>query len=510
MAHPAQFESQGAIRTMAGVLSATLHFGLLLLIALSGGRRDGYHDDDTPVTTVVWLQSDVADRREGVEPRLKEPAAPAPFPSQLADLPIIEPPTLAVADPTPDAPREETDPGPGPDFESAHDTASNETTDRPSTLEMPEAQASALLQRIERLAEDLSRESHTRVEWRQDGMQYDAELVLEPARDGVEPDRVVAEISAEDRGRQLRTRIMLKRLPFSHYAQVIDRWDPMVQLHDDEIVGRVHINSRFNVLYDSQARPRLLGKVSTAAGGFNLEWQGRRRSTEVFQGGIETRAGRIPLSAQLQLGESARRDANARVHELAGDTRIRFFADGRYGWQSLRSDTSQYGAPADGQSVYFVAKRGATVYVQGVVSGRFLVYSPRRIVVEGDITYARDPREAPESDDYLGLVSDRDIEVAPPHVTGPGDLHIHAALFAKRRVVVTDIDHPRPATLWIYGSLAAGSLTASEPRYATKVEYDWRFERLRPPRFPSTDRFAAEEWDGQWTEVTERAESAAY
>jgi hypothetical protein len=108
------------------------------------------------------------------------------------------------------------------------------------------------------------------------------------------------------------------------------------------------------------------------------------------------------------------------------------------------------------------------------------------------------------SDDYLGLVCDKDIEVASPRVIGPGDLHVHAALFAKRRFVVTDIDHRPSATLHVYGSLAAGSLTASEPRYATRYEYDRRFERERPPGFPSTERFAAEGWDGRWTEVPQQ------
>jgi len=160
--------------------------------------------------------------------------------------------------------------------------------------------------------------------------------------------------------------------------------------------------------------------------------------------------------------------------------------------------------------VYFIAPRRATTFVKGVVAGRFLVYSAHRIVVEGDLVYAHDPRHEADSEDYLGLVCDKDIVIAPPAVTGPGDLHIQAALFAKRRIIVTDIDHPHPATLEIFGSLAAGSLTASEPRYATRVEYDWRFERLRPPGFPSTDRFAADEWNGRWTEVSESSKPAAF
>ena len=154
--------------------------------------------------------------------------------------------------------------------------------------------------------------------------------------------------------------------------------------------------------------------------------------------------------------------------------------------------------------VYFIASRGATVYVQGIVSGKILVYSPQKIVVEGRLAYAHDPRQVADSRDYLGLVCDGNVEVAPAYVTGTGDLDIHAAIFAGRRFIVTDIDRARSATLRIYGSLAAGSLSASEPRYAMKVEYDSRLERQRPPGFPSTNRFTAEDWDGHWIETAEQ------
>ena len=125
-------------------------------------------------------------------------------------------------------------------------------------------------------------------------------------------------------------------------------------------------------------------------------------------------------------------------------------------------------------------------------------------MIEGDITYAHDPREVADSEDYLGLVSDRYVEIASPGVTGAGDLEIDAAIFAGRRFNVRDIDHPRTAKLRIYGSLAAGTLSASEPRYGTKIDYDSRFERQRPPGFPSTNRYEVAEWNGQWTEQPER------
>lgn len=487
------------MRVVAGLLSAMLHVALFLIIASSGGRQDGSGEGDTPVTQVVMLEFRSADHMDGIELAALEAAAPPAIVLERLDLRSVQPPSLLSRDL--EQPPDDASVVPPVDGITLGDTVLASTVDPRATFVMPQDQTSGLLEHIERLAEALARAPRAQVTWSQDGKQYNAEFVLERARNGVELDRVIADISAEDRGRLLRTRVMLKRLPFSHYTQIVDRWDPMMQLHDDEIVGRMHINSRFNVLYDSQARPKLLGKVSTAAGSFAMQSTGRSRKADVFLEGIETRAGHIDLPERVHPFAWAPLDLNARVHEIPGDTWIRFLADGSYVLRNRESASLQYHAGAAGQPVYFIAARGVTLYVQGVVAGKVLVYSPQRIVVAGSLTYAHDPRNDPDSGDYLGLVCDKDIEVAPPRMTGPGDLHIQAALFAKRRFVVTDIDHARSATLRIYGSVAAGSLTASEPRYATKVEYDGRLDQLRPPGFPSTNRFAAEDWDGRWTET---------
>ena len=484
-----------------------LHLGLLLLVAFSGGRQDGVDSSDTPITQVVMLESRHADHRDGSRSAPLEPAVPAiNIGDQLEPQSIPAPSLLPEIDTSADEP----DVAPPPNIIDSSDPVLTTAIELPSTFVMPPAQASELLQHIERLADELKKKPRVQSTWNQDGKQYNAELVLERASNGLELDRVIAEVSAEDRGKRLRTLVLLKRLSFSHFTQLVDKWDPWVQMHDDEIVGRTHINSQFNVLDDSQARPTLLGKVSTAARRFNMQSIGRGRETEVFREGIETRAGRIAMPMPENPSEWARRDRNARMHEFPDDTRIRFFADGSYWWRDSKSVTSQYHNDPSEHPVYFVAARGVTLYVQGVVAGKVLVYSPQRIVVEGSLTYAHDPRDVPDSGDYLGLVCDKDIEIAPARVTGPGDVFINAALFAKRRFVVTDIDHPDPATLRIYGSLAAGSLTASEPRYATKIEYDGRFEQLRPPGFPSTNRFAAEDWDREWTEVPEQTSSDSF
>jgi len=501
------FQSQMSRRATAGLLSAVLHAGLLVLIVLSGGRGDGVLEDPADAAQWVQLASGASASEEGLEqgPLLPEtPAdrlvqAPSPLPIEPAPVP---PPDVDL----PISPVDETAPADAADdvsIDEVGEVTLAGTYDSQSALVMPRLQAVELAQRVEQLAEDMAQARRARVAWEQDGRHYEAELLVAPAPDGVQLDRMIAEIHTQDQGRRLRTSIRLKRLPFSHFAQVIDRWDPMVQLHDDEILGRMHVNSRFNVLFDSKAAPRVLGRVTTAARGFNMDGRGRGPDTDFFLKGVETRARPVLFSRLEWSPEWAKHDESALVHELGGKTRIRFLGSDGYSWLDQRSGSWQHAHWPAGRSVYFVAAPGATVYVKGVVSGRFLVYSPERIVVEGTTVYARDPRDDPDSDDFLGLVSDRDIVVASPEVTGPGDLDIHAALYARRRIVVTETTHPRTAMLNILGSLAAGTLTESEPRYSTRVEYDRRFDRRRPPGFPSTNRFAIEDWDRQWTEVAE-------
>ena len=287
---------------------------------------------------------------------------------------------------------------------------------------MSSPERAALSRRLEQLAAEALKSSRSEVTWEQDGRQYSARLIRERANEGTALERVTAQVSASDHGRQLTTLVNLNRLAFSQFTQMIDRWDPSVQLHDDEISGRFHTNSRFNLLADSRSAPKFLGKVTTTARSFNNESIGRRRDSDIFRGGIETGTSVIELPESSQPFQWAPRDEKARVHEVARDTRIRFFADGSYRWTDLSTSQSQYLNDPAKQPVYFIGTRGAALHVQGVVAGKVLLYSPRRIVIEGSLTYATDPRNDSGSEDYLGIVSDRVVEVAPPGVTGGGDL----------------------------------------------------------------------------------------
>ena len=93
---------------------------------------------------------------------------------------------------------------------------------------------------------------------------------------------------------------------------------------------------------------------------------------------------------------------------FANDTRIRFFPDGSYRWTDLHTVRKRSIATSlpSIRSISSPRVRSA-LHVEGVVAGKVLIYSPRRIVIEDDLTYANDPRTDTGSDDYLGIVSDK-------------------------------------------------------------------------------------------------------
>ena len=381
-------------------------------------------------------------------------------------------------------------------------------------------QQRAMTRKVLRWAQGMreTKDSPSQLTWRQDGRAYSAVLKRRPAVTNTDIESAIVEIVTLEGGKELRTRLHLKRLAFSHYTQLVDRWDTTVQLHDDEVNGRFHSNSEITLGYDRAVAPRFLGKVTTAAGSFALaNWSGVRPRAEIFPAGFEIRAGRISLPQRFLRVDSHPELANAQYHTFERDTRITFYADGTYGWQPLANGAHEERASLGRVPMLMVASRGAELRVSGTVNGNVLVYSPERIWIDGNVTYAHDAhhmQDAPDTpeapgarssqdstnqQDYLGLASDQFIDIARPEVTGPGDLEIDAAIYARRHFTVTDETTPgHGATLNIFGSLTAGALSATEPRYATRLEFDPRFEHTRPPGFPMTDRYEVDEWDAHW------------
>lgn len=501
----------------AVLLSLLLHGALF---SISGSPPTLTSDPNAPVDLRLWIdapgdreinEKEVANVRVAAATPVPTRASPSrPSLVSAADIAAAaDEPALpldeAVAKMSTDSPHATPEPivatvGASPDAVAVEDASAAPAPREP----MAATERAAIATRVLRWSRAFSGDEMpgARLSWQDGGRRYQAQFERQPAQSSMDLERVAVRVTTEHEGRALTTRMQLKRLAFSHFTKLVDHWDENVQLHDDRIDGRFHSNSKILLGWDRNVAPRFFGKVSTSDGYAFSERTFSRMRREIFSGGIETRAPRIEMSRYRPAWGNDVAQGRARRHQFATDTRVIFYGDGTYGWRALEDGAVERRTTVGEKPLLLLGPADGDIQVSGSLRGTVLVYAPRRIVVVGSLRYARDVRAEPDAGDYLGLVSDGDVEVASAAVTGPGDLEIEAAIYARREFAVRDYTTAGPATLTILGSVSAGSVTATEPRFATHFEFDRRFERLRPPGFPETNRFELDDWNGQWTQVT--------
>jgi hypothetical protein len=448
------------------------------------------------------------------------------LPTETPKEPIDEPPleqgvvagTVPVEAPVPDEPAPTADATPRNSeqeavaaTEGAGEVVVTESARARRTEALSQTESELLTRRVDRWARSFAALADWQPEttWEDRGQEYSATVERVPSTSSTGVEHAIVTIKTERDGESLSTTLRMQRLGFSHFAQFIDQWDPDVQIHDDVIDGRFHSNTEIFISRSGGVQPQFTGLVTAPRGVNTSRSQQRVRRNEVFSGGLDTGAGRITLPRKFALFDNKETADDETLTRFETDTRIVFAADGSYRWNAIETsrrrsrnspdETLPSGEGRIGtQPHYFVGAEDAALHVRGTVNGQVLVYSPEGIVIEDDLRYAANPLTDPNSDDYLGLVSDRSIEIAEMSVTGPGDLHVQAAIYARRRFAVRNYGRSDDATLFVYGSVTAGSLTATEPRFSTELRFDKRLEAARPPQFPVTDRYEVEDWDGNW------------
>lgn len=328
-------------------------------------------------------------------------------------------------------------------------------------------------------------------QWRDGEREYTLER--QPPADATSLERAVLRVTTVENGLALEAEVPVTRMAFSHFAQVVDRWNPDVDLAGDRIIGRFHSNSPLYVSARAGAAPRITGPT-TVAGKVIIEGRGRR--ADIFTRGLETRARRMRLPRQPVDPEAF--SEGERVHHVEESGRLVFLADGGYHWLPAADGATPRHILPGGYPWLVHAADGVELEVEGEVNGSLLVYSPERISITGPLRYARDPRRA-ASPDFLGLVSDANVEIASSEVTGPGDIDVHAAIFAGGQFRVRRYNSRDGGLLRVLGSVTAGTLSATEPRFKTVLEFDQRLEEQRPAHFPMTDRYRLDEGELLWT-----------
>lgn len=415
----------------------------------------------------------------------EQPAEPEPTPERVAE--ALEPappaPPLPEPAPVPELPAGLPEPEPSIAREAPRRTLANH-------------EAETVRRKLSSWTGRFSGEDpEPTMRWRDDGQEYTAVLRRVPAGDAMGMEQLAVELTTERDGERLVTELRMNRLAFSNFGQFINRWDSNVQIHDDVIDGRLHSNTALTIGRSGGTTPIFRGKVTIADGGFVTPGPGFISKQRLFPAGIETRARRIAMPQRAAALEEVAGPANSQ--RFTRDTALTFHAGGTVSWRETDGGAVETQRALGEQPFYLLGGDDVDLEVSGTVNGKVLVYARERIVITDDLRYAADPR-TPDADDYLGLVAERSVEIAEPEVTGSGDLTVFASIYARHRFAVRNYASRRSGTLVIYGSLTAGTLTATEPRFATRIEFDDRLTAMRAPSFPLTDRYELDSVSGEW------------
>jgi len=375
------------------------------------------------------------------------------------------------------------------------ETDTNQQTSNVAELDVAELEM--LDKKIKRWSSSMSKKlaSSEPIEWRDGGQQYVASFSKQAAENDMETDEVMVEIATERDGKKLTTNLRLKKMAFSNFAQFVHQWDDRVSIHEDEMNGRFHSNTKISVVANRKAAPMFHGKVTTGA--YFVDIDGNVSRKDIFLAGLETGVKRIAMPKPKVLFNQTYADESVNSQLIEQDSRLIFKHDGSYLVQTLKETGVMQPYPIGEQPLYILAAPGVSLYVSGIVNGAVAVYSPKRIIIEGNLEYAQTDH-IDEGGDFLGLISGNSVVIANRKMVPEGDLNIQAAIYAKDRFQVKQLGGKRMGTLNILGSVSAGSITATEPRYATNIVFDTRLENLRPPGFPVTDRYELLAQQNHW------------
>jgi hypothetical protein len=368
----------------------------------------------------------------------------------------------------------------------------------PPTTALTTEESALLTQFLDELANSMAlTDGNTKASVELNNTLYELALRADATSNPMAHNRIVVQISRELDGQRVSTTAQLQERAFSHYAKFINRWDPDVTLSNDIVIGRFHSNSMINLELDSRARPLFAGPVSL---GPPQVLSRRIRNSGMFQSSLQTGVGRISIPQQLWPETAAIPWEQAETHYFDSDTRFEFNDNGSVSW--AQPSVQREGTVSAGNLPVLLIGTGTSRFeVSGTIEGSYLLYSPRQILITASLRYAgRSAAVDQQLDDYLTLISEGSIEIAAASVTGGGDMQIDGALFAKNRFSVRRFRDRAQGELAIYGSLVAGSVSATEPRFSTRVEFDERFNHTRPPAFPGTGRYDLHSWDERWTQ----------
>jgi hypothetical protein len=277
----------------------------------------------------------------------------------------------------------------------------------------------------------------------------------------------------------------------------------------DTIWGPFHCNNWLNVAKVGGLSPVFMQRATSLNGINNYQGQAR----PVFKGGYD-RGVNVTLPSDLNPLMNAARTGGKWLEEHGHGSEpvfIEFLANGNVKWR-IDGNTDWSGGGWTVEPLTSFAPNGAVwcdennLHIKGVLNGRVTVGATKKIWIDGDLTYAADPR-AGYSDDMLGLVADEKLFISDvPENRGPNNTFtLMGSIFSRDDGLWAENYATRPVegkmvTLGgqiqkvggYTGTFSGGTITHGFTPGGTY--YDERLMNDAPPFFPTTGSFEVVSW----------------
>lgn len=300
----------------------------------------------------------------------------------------------------------------------------------------------------------------------------------------------------------IQVQVTLRRTSFSTYSYFTDKEPGIYFITGDTINGPLHTNGQLHI----SGNPVFTGRVSSP----NM-WKGK--GDPEFLGGSDFGASEVSLPTNLDELKNAAANGGLQLNKTS---KLVFKDDGTVEVYTESHHWGFGGSTWEGPDVYNLADINGVIsssdelHIEGVVKGGVSVHSTDDIIIDGDVTYATDPRDDPTSNDFLGIVGEHKVIVSryAQKANGSQDLYIDASIMALGNSFTVEnygSGGPR-GSLNILGGviqevrgavgtfISGGSRPILHSGYRKVYTYDERLLTRWPPHFPVSDQYSVLAW----------------
>jgi len=274
----------------------------------------------------------------------------------------------------------------------------------------------------------------------------------------------------------------------------------------DTIWGPFHCNNTLNVAYTNGGSPVFMQRATSLNGIWNYN-----NAHPVFKGGYDSGVNVVlPGNFDTLKNKAA---AGGKWLQMSGNQPvfIEFLANGNVKWR-IDGDPDWSGGGWTTEPLTSFAPNGAVwcqennLHIKGVLNGRVTVGSKKYVWIDGDITYAADPRLG-YSDDMLGLCAEDKLYISDvPENRGPNNTFtLMGSIFSRTDGLWAEHYNTRPVEgkmTTVGGQIQkiggyTGVFSGSSIIHGFTpggTYYDERLMNDAPPFFPTTGNFEVVSW----------------